>query len=131
MSSSESSPWHCEQGLFTECSWFFQTDLRELLGGGAVLLHVLAAGVAEDRRRARGLWEAPQLQRRLETLIHWVRAVGVPHVERALLHLSKPSAIVHSAGPPSTSCLAMNSALEPVEQLLFALYFGMRAWPSS
>jgi hypothetical protein len=34
---------------------------------------------------------------------------------------SKPIAMVHSASPPSTSCLAMNNAVEPVEQLLFTL----------
>jgi hypothetical protein len=34
---------------------------------------------------------------------------------------SKPSAMVHSASPPSTNCLAMKSAVEPVEQLLFTL----------
>jgi hypothetical protein len=34
---------------------------------------------------------------------------------------SKPSAMAHSASPPSTSCLAMNSAVEPVEQLLLTL----------
>ena len=34
---------------------------------------------------------------------------------------SKPSAIVQSANPPSTSCLAMKSAVDPVEQLLLTL----------
>ncbi len=34
---------------------------------------------------------------------------------------SKPAASTHSAMPPSTSCLARNNAVEPVEQLLFTL----------
>jgi hypothetical protein len=34
---------------------------------------------------------------------------------------SKPRASAQSAMPPSTSCLAMNSAVEPVEQLLLTL----------
>jgi hypothetical protein len=34
---------------------------------------------------------------------------------------SKPSAMTQSARPPSMNCFAMNSAVEPVEQLLFTL----------
>jgi hypothetical protein len=34
---------------------------------------------------------------------------------------SKPRASVQSASPPSTSCFAMKSAVDPVEQLLFTL----------
>jgi len=34
---------------------------------------------------------------------------------------SKPSASAQSASPPSMNCLAMKSAVEPVEQLLFTL----------
>ncbi len=34
---------------------------------------------------------------------------------------SNPSASTHPAAPPSTSCFARKSAVEPVEQLLFTL----------
>ena len=34
---------------------------------------------------------------------------------------SKPVASTQSETPPSTNCLAMNSAVEPVAQLLFTL----------
>ena len=34
---------------------------------------------------------------------------------------SKPKASVQSESPPSTNCLAMKSAVDPVAQLLFTL----------
>ena len=43
---------------------------------------------------------------------------------------SKPTASTQSARPPSTSCLARNSALEPVAQLLLTLYTGIPVRPS-
>src|SRR6185369_5133399 len=62
-------------------------DLRERLGTRAVLLHVLAAGVAEElRRRRRGL-EAAEVDHHLELLVHGIGAIHVLRAERALLHL--------------------------------------------
>jgi hypothetical protein len=62
-------------------------DLRELLGGRAVALHVLDAGVAEELRRRRRGREAAHVDHRLELLVERVRAVGELRAERALLHL--------------------------------------------
>jgi hypothetical protein len=62
-------------------------DLREHLGLGAVLLHVLAAGIAEHLRRGRRLGEAAQLDHQLHVLVERHGAVGVLDAEGALLHL--------------------------------------------
>ena len=44
---------------------------------------------------------------------------------------SKPSASTQSARPPLTSWRAMNSAVDPVEQLLLTFVTGMPVSPSS
>ncbi len=44
---------------------------------------------------------------------------------------SKPTARAQLATPPSTSCLARNSALDPLEQLLLTLTAGMPVRPIS
>ena len=43
---------------------------------------------------------------------------------------SKPSASAQSTSPPRTASRAMNSALEPVEQLLLTLTTGIPVSPS-
>ena len=52
--------------------------------------------------------------------VYEVGITGVP-IYNVNNIFSKPSAIVQSARPPSMNCLAMKSAVEPVEQLLLTL----------
>src|SRR6266480_5079727 len=62
-------------------------DLREMERRRTVLLHVLAARVAEELR---GRWmrlEPTELHHRVHVLVHRVDAVGEGRAERALLHL--------------------------------------------
>src|SRR5439155_13899848 len=62
-------------------------DLGEMERRRAVLLHVLAARVAEELR---GRWmrlEPTELHHRVHVLVHRVGAVGESGAERALLHL--------------------------------------------
>jgi len=44
---------------------------------------------------------------------------------------SKPSASAQSTVPPRTACVARNSAVDPVEQLLLTLTTGIPVIPSS
>ncbi len=59
----------------------------------------------------------------------------IPCLDKGFLYLvdymGNDSAIVQSASPPRIACAAMNSAVEPVEQLLLTLTIGMPVRPSS
>lgn len=125
-----------------------------------VFLHVLAPSVAKHLRCKGRHGDLTQLQHHLHVLVHRVGAVLVLGTQRATLHLLKacakpqaerevlrvsltepichithssthlPTASTHSERPPSTNCLAMKRAVEPVAQLLFTLYTGTPVRPS-
>src|SRR5262249_19729712 len=98
-----------------------ERDLRELLGRGAVLLHVLAARIAKNCAVGGEGVKARSDNMSSNCLsMGFVRSVNLAPSEPFSI-FSNPSARTQSASPPSTNCLAMKSAVEPVEQLLFTL----------
>ena len=105
-------------------------DPGEVVGLGAIALHVLAAGVAEHLRRGRrGLAARARANIASACLsIGFVRSVHLTPSEPFSI-FSKPSARAQSASPPLTDWRAMNSALEPVEQLLLTLTIGIPVSP--
>ena len=122
MSSSVYSSWNWRVGVVDRVLVVLPADLGEVLGRGAVALHVL------DGRRCRTSAARPApCSKPRSLIITWtclsigtVRSVYFMPSEPFSI-FSKPSAIAQSAMPPSTNCLAMNSAVEPVEQLLLTL----------
>ncbi len=80
-------------------------DPREVLGLGAVTIHVIASGVAEHPRRRRSTRELALGDHRRHVLVHRVRAIGEVPGQRSLLHLLEAER-EHAFGEPTFDELA-------------------------
>ncbi len=108
--------------MLTECLWFFQP----ILANCSLVVPYFSMC---SRPALPNIWGAPGAlgsKPRCSTItakclsMGTVRSVYLMPSE-PLSIFSKPRAMAQSTRPPSTNCLAMKSAVDPVAQLLFTL----------